>query len=88
MLITTITTHTEAKQFNFFIEESDGHTAFTILFRLDVSFVMAPHALRLRHPAAPDVPSILRPKPGNLPLPSFEVQTGKPAAAWFCGLNW
>jgi len=50
-----------------FVEASDGHAAFTISLRLNASFAMAPRALHLSDSGAPDVPLVLRPKPGNLP---------------------
>ena len=61
-----------------FTEPSDGHAAFTTLLRLDASFVMMPRALHLEHPAAPDSPLVLRPKPVNLRLgrhATFSVST-------------
>jgi hypothetical protein len=57
------------KTFQLFIGPPDGHTTFTTLFRLDASFMMTPHALHLRHLAAPDAPPVLRSKPANLPSP-------------------
>ena len=51
-----------------FLELSDEHAAFTTSLRLDASFVMTPRALHLEHPAAPESPPVLRPKPVNLRL--------------------
>ena len=59
----------------------DGHAVFTISLHLDANFVMTPRALRNRHLAAQDAPLVLRPKPVNLPTPSFEAQTGKTATS-------
>ena len=67
------------KTVQLFTKALDGHAAFTTLLHLDLSFTMVLRALRLRHPGAPDAPSVLRPKPINLPPSGFEDQTSKPA---------
>ena len=50
-LITTIYALVGTKIVHLFAEASDGHATFMTFLRLDASFVMAPHALHLRHSA-------------------------------------
>ena len=66
------------KTVQLFLIASDRHTAFTTSLCLDASFAITSRALHNRHPTAPGAPSVLRPKPANLPPPGFEAQSGKP----------
>ena len=56
-----------------FIGPPDRHAAFTTSLRLDTSFAMTPRVLWDGHPAALNVPPVLRPKSANLPPPTSSV---------------
>ena len=60
-----------------FIGPPDRHAAFTTSLHLDTSFAMTPCVLWDGHPAAPNVPPVLWPKPANLP-PAMSTRVRPP----------